>query len=216
MRKRSNFFGITGIAALLLALTLSACSLAPRETEATHTYLLNPDISSKTFSADLEKHDTATLLINLPKPQAGFDTTRMAYLLRPYEVSYYAFNRWGDTPSRMLAGLLVQTMERTGLWRAVVQAPSAVRADYRLDCDNLVLEQQFFSPSRVLVALRAQLIDVKQQRVIGTRDFEVFQTAPTEDAYGGVVAANQAVGKLLGELAEWVGIMMHENMKAAR
>ena len=74
----------------------------------------------------------------------------MAYLLRPYEVSYYGYNQWADTPARMLQRIMVENFEKTGEWNAVLQTPSAVPAQYRLDCDNLVLEQQFFSnPSRV-------------------------------------------------------------------
>ena len=115
----------------------------------------------------------------------------------------------------MLAPLLAQAMERTGLWRVVVQTPSTVRADYRLDCENLVLEQEFFSLSRVRLALHAQLIDVKRQSVMDARDFEVFEDAPSDDAYGGVTAANRAVAKLLGELAEWTGAVM-ESTAATR
>jgi cholesterol transport system auxiliary component len=111
----------------------------------------------------------------------------------------------------MLMRLLAQAMERTDLWRAVVQAPSAVRPDYRLDCDRLALEQQFFSnPSRVRLALRAQLVDIQQQRMMDESAFEIFEVAPTGDAYGGVLAANRAVARLLEEMAGWVTAVMSE------
>ena len=192
-------------------LTLYGCSLGPVERRAPHSYLLNPEFSFKAYSVPATRTDLGTLLVTAPKAQPGFDTARMAYLLRPYEVSYYAVNRWADTPSRMLAPLLAQAMEATGLWLAVVQAPSTVRADYRLDCENLVLEQQFFSASRVRLALRAQLIDVKRQGVMDSRDFEVFEDAPSDDAYGGAIAANRAVAKFLGELAAWAGTVMESS-----
>jgi cholesterol transport system auxiliary component len=176
---------------------------------------LNPEFSFKHFSTNAGRTDRATLLVSVPKPQPGFDTPRMAYLLRPHELSYYAFNQWADTPSRMLAPLLVQAMEMTGLWRAVVQAPSTVRAEFRLDCDNLVLEQQFFSASRVRLALRAQLIDVKRQSVMDARDFEVFEDAPS-DAYGGVIAANRATARLLAGVVEWTAAIMDKSTGAQR
>ena len=200
------------VAVFLLA--LAACSIGPSESRAPTTYLLDPQIAFKTSAANPNWSASATLLVSPPRPQAGFDTARMAYLRRPHEVSYYAFNQWADTPARMLMGLLAQAMERTDLWRAVVQMPSPVRADYRLDSDNLVLEQQFFStPSRVRLALRAQLVDIKQQSIIDTRDFEVFEDAPSDDAYGGVIAANRATAKLLEQLAGWVSTIMSANMQ---
>jgi cholesterol transport system auxiliary component len=200
----------------LLAVALHGCTLGPVEQNAPHTFLLNPDVAVKKISANPKRPDPLILLVSQPTAQAGFETTRMAYLLRPHEVSYYAFNQWADTPARMFAVLLTQTMERTGLWHAVVQAPSAVKADYRLDCDNLVLEQQFFSrPSRLRVAMRALLIDNKRQNVLNARNFEFFEAAPSEDAYGGVLAANRAATQLLEQIAEWVRQLMHENNQSA-
>jgi cholesterol transport system auxiliary component len=193
---------------------LAACSIGPSESRAPTTYLLDPQIVFKTSPANPNWSASAMLLVSPPRPQAGFDTARMAYLRRPHEVSYYAFNQWADTPARMLMGLLAQAMERTDLWRAVVQMPSPVPADYRLDSDNLVLEQQFSStPSRVRLALRVQLIDIKQQRIIGTRDFEVVEDAPSDDAYGGVIAANRATAKLLEHLATWVSTIMNARLQ---
>jgi cholesterol transport system auxiliary component len=91
-----------------------------------------------------------------------------------------------------------------------------VRSDYRLDCDSLVLEQQFFSPSRVRLALRAQLVDLKRQLVIDAQGFEVIENAPSDDAYGGVIAANRAAERLLASLAEWLSTVLHEGTKGDR
>jgi len=211
MTPASNIFAVARVASWLIALALYGCSIGPAETTPVRTYLLNPDIAVKSISANSARGDHATLLVGVPKAQPGFDTSRMAYLPREFELSYYAFNQWADTPARMMLRLLGQAMEATGLCRAVVQAPSPVRADYRLDCDDLVLEQQFFSRSQVRLALRAQLIDVKRQTVMGVRNFEVFEDSLSEDAYGGVVAANQALTKLLDQLTDWLTTVMEED-----
>jgi cholesterol transport system auxiliary component len=188
-----------------LLLLISACSLGPTETSAPRTYFLNPEISWKNPHSYGERIGSAVLLITQPKAQAGFDTARMAYLLRPYEVNYYAVNQWADTPARLLHRIVVENLDKTGQWSAVLQGASSVRAQYRLDCDNLVLEQQFFSrPSRVRLALRAHIIDLKTSAILATQYFELFETAPSEDAYGGVQAANHASAKLLIELAAWL------------
>ena len=217
MKKKVISPGLTQVGLLLLVIMLDGCSLGPAERSAPRTYLLAPEISFKNTAANPAGTARATLLVSPPRAQPGFDTARMAYLLRPHEVSYYAFNQWADAPGRMLMGLLVQTTERTHLWRAVVQAPSPVLAGYRLDCDNLVLEQQFFShPSRVRLALRGQLIDVKQQSVMGTRDFETFEATPSDDAYGGVIAANRAAATLLEQLAVWLSTVMRDSEPQAQ
>jgi cholesterol transport system auxiliary component len=126
-------------------------------------------------------------------------------------VSYYATHQWVESPPRMLAPLLVQALERTGAWKSVVQVPTIVVGDYRLESDQFTLEQRFFEqPNRVRVALRAQLLDLKQYGVVGTKWFEVFEVAPSEDADGGVTAANRAAGRLLDDVAIWAsGCVKH-------
>jgi cholesterol transport system auxiliary component len=156
------------------------------------------------------------VLVTLPKAQPGFDTPRMVYSLRPHELGYFALNRWVDTPAAMLMRPLVRTVEQTGLWHSVVQAPSTFRADHRLDFVNLALEQQFFSPARVRLALRAQLIDIKRQVIIDAQDFEIIEHTAQDDAYGGALAANRAAHKLLEELAAWLGSTINERAPTAR
>jgi cholesterol transport system auxiliary component len=204
----SSLSDMVRLAAFTLVTLIGACSLGPKENTPSHAYFLKPEISWKNPHAFGERIAHSVLLITQPKAQAGFDTALMAYLLRPYEVNYYAFNQWADTPARMLQRVIVENLDKTGLWSAVLQTAGAVPAQYRLDCDNLVLEQQFFTnPSRVRLALRAQLTDVRKQSILATRSFEVFENAASDDAYGGVIAANHASAKLITEMAEWLKIV---------
>lgn len=190
-----------------LVLVLAACSLiAPRSDPEMHTHFLNPDEpSDRAIEQAGPNRGTATLLVSLPLAQAGFDTVRMAYLLRPHEVRYFAVHQWADQPARMVAAQLRRTLEKAGAWRAVVQAPAAVRSDVRLDVDQLVLLQDFTThPSHARLTLGAQLVDLKTQQVIGARRFEAIETAPSDDPYGGVEAANRALSKLLDQVVAWV------------
>lgn len=104
----------------------------------------------------------------------------------------------------MLAPLLVQALEQAGGFRAVVQAPSAVPADLRLDTELVRLQQNFgVQPSRIELALRAQLVDVRSRRVVATAEFEEVEPTTREDAYGGVIAANRALQRLLARVVDF-------------
>ena len=50
---------------------------------------------------------------------------------------------------------------------------------------------------------RSQLVDLKESRVVSTRLFEAEEPAPSEDAYGGVLAANAAMARMLSQVAAW-------------
>ena len=101
----------------------------------------------------------------------------------------------------MISPLVAQALERSGVFRAVVRAPGQAAAELRLDTELMRLLQDFRAqPSRVELALHAQLVDLRNGRVLAAQDFALSENAPSDDPYGGVVAANRALARLLGEL----------------
>jgi cholesterol transport system auxiliary component len=202
------------LVATALLIFSSGC-VAPPVGEAPHTYVLTADERIGDAGPRVEHLREQVLLVNLPQAESGFDTSRIAYLKRPLEVSYYAASQWADQPARMLLPLLVRTLENTGRWRAVVPMPSPARADYRLETTGVMLQQEFMEqPSRMRVSMRLQLVDLRDYRAVGARHFEAIETAPSEDAYGGVVAANRGLGKLLQEAADWVAACVDADRRA--
>lgn len=204
--------------AIVILMMQAGCMVARGTEGPIHTYRLSLEgVTWEPGAPRSEKEHPGILLVNVPQAEAGVDSRRMAYLLRPFEVSYYAANQWVDTPSRMLVPLLAQVFEKSGVWRAVIPMPSSVRGDYRLDSHSLALQQEFLQqPSRVRVTVRMQLLELREQRVIGARGFEIIENAPSEDAYGGVLAANQAVGQLLERVAAWVSACVQNNQACGR
>jgi len=187
----------------LVFLTAAGC-LSPRgDALPVHTYQLSVDGSSdEGIPAPV---DGPVLLVSLPQAEPGFETQRMVYVTRRFELEYYATSQWAESPARLFSPLLVQSAGRTGDWRAVIALPSSIRGDYRLDVAGLAVQQEFLQqPSRVRMTLRSQLVDLKESRVVSTKTFEALAQASSEDAYGGVLAANQATTTLLAQVTSWL------------
>ena len=187
----------------LLVMTVTGC-LSPRtDSSEIHTYQLSLDgWSSETRPGKL---DGPVLLVSQPQAEPGFETQRMVYIKRPYELEYYAVNQWADTPVRMFTTLMVQALNQNDAWRAVIPLPSSIRGDYRLDTHGVLLQQEFLlQPSRVRVVVRMQLVDLKESTILSTRIFEVVENATSENPYGGVQAANRAVAGLLDQIGSWL------------
>jgi cholesterol transport system auxiliary component len=203
------------VACALLALTAAGC-LSPRsESQSPHIYRLSLDSErTEVRPGDI---NGPILQVSLPLAEPGFDTPRMVYLKRPYELEQYALNQWADQPARMFASLMVQGLGRTGSWRAVVPGPGPIRGDFRLDSYGFALQQEFMQdPSLVRVTVRAQLVEAKESRLVGARVFEVVETAQSDDAYGGVVAANRAIAVLLDEIASWLRECLKHSPECSR
>jgi cholesterol transport system auxiliary component len=187
--------------ALALAL-LCGCQVLQPLSAPDRTYFSLADERSIAPVAAQAPATALTLIVNPPHAAAGYDSPRMVYMRQANQPEYFAEHEWIDTPARMLAPLLVASIERSGGFRAVILGPSSVAGDLRLDVEILRLRQEFLAtPSRVHFALRAYVIDDATRRVLASREFEASAPAPSEDAYGGVQAANQAVQSVLDELA---------------
>lgn len=185
---------------LAVLLVVTGCALRPSSKEPV-TYVLTAVGTVK----PLARTGHGVLLVMPPSAEPGYDTAAIAYTRTPLRLDYYSQSRWADTPARMLAPLLVATLDRTHAFRAVVPLPSSVAADYQLDVVLLQLQQEFFQhPSQVRLALRVSLIKTATNRVVASRRFEDLEPAPSDNAYGGVQAANKALAKLLGEIARFV------------
>jgi cholesterol transport system auxiliary component len=142
------------------------------------------------------------LAVSATRAAPGFDTAAMVYVQQAHVLDRYATHRWADTPARLLSQLLTRTLDDSGGFRAVLQAPTMLPADLRLDSEIVQLRQSFLArPSRVELTLRVQLVELAGRRVLATRYIEVVQDAPSEDAAGGVAAANDAVARALTQVA---------------
>jgi cholesterol transport system auxiliary component len=187
---------------LMFVLSLSlllACS--PPQPLQTRVYVLQAELepTQATVRSD------AVLLVAQVRAEAGFDTRQIAYIEAPSTLSYFSQSEWADEPAKLLTPLMAEAIAKTGAYRAVLTQPTPVLAEQRLDIEILRLQQDFLSqPSQLRFSLRASLSAAASNSLIASRIFEAREAATSEDAYGGVQAANRALSTLLTELIDWL------------
>lgn len=197
-----------GLLAALLA--LGGCSLLkPTATPAASFYSLDqgPVTAAARAPAPPSSPPGAnpTLIISPPRAAAGFDSSRIIYIRQAHKMEYFAQSEWVDPPARMLGPLMASALEQSGAFRAVVLTPGSATGEFRLDTEITRLQQDFRPhPSRVNFVLRAYLVDEKTRQVVAWREFDQSLEAPSEDARGGVEAANRVVQQVLQELSAFV------------
>ena len=204
--RRGSFARFAAFASALAMSLLGGCSsLLPPPPPVENIYLLEARVapaSTPDLARSAQQKRAQVLAVSMPRARAGFDTAQMVWVNQEHGLKVYSRNRWADTPARMLAPLLAQTLERSGAFHAVVQTSSAVSATLRLDTELIRLQQDFsVRPSRVQLTLGAQLIDIGTRQVIASAEFDETENAASEDAYGGVRAANLALERLLARLS---------------
>lgn len=184
----------------LAGLSLSSCSLLlPPKPEPVRALL-----SEVPNDLPHQRRHAVSLLILLPDTSPAYDTTRMAYSAKLYQLAYFRDNEWAETPAQMMQPLLVQTLQRTGFFRAILTPPETGPIDYTLRTILLELVQDYtITPPVLRLGFRLQLLG-PSGRLIAGREISVQETMREATPYAGVLAANDAVAKALRETALFV------------
>ena len=188
--------------ASLVPLIAGGCSILPTSGggKPMQTFTLNTDLTQIGRAAQATGK---VLRVSAPNAHAGYENRSMAYSRRSHELSYYAFNEWVDTPSRLLRSELARALERSGAF-TVIAGTKGVYADLRLDTEIVALYQDYrTSPAHAWIVLRVQLIDLRAQKVLATRQFEHSEVMADETPYDGVEAINSGLSTVLPELVEF-------------
>jgi cholesterol transport system auxiliary component len=152
-----------------------------------------------------ERTRSATLLVLTPETMPAYATTQMAYSTEVYQIAYFTKNEWAETPSQMIQPLIVQTLRSTHYFSEVLSPPYFGRHTFDLRIEVLEIKQDFASELAMLdLAMRVSLTRESTNQAVATKELSVNQPMSEKNPYAGVVAANEAMQKLLRELAEFV------------
>ncbi len=178
------------IALACFSFLLTSCTLfSPVQNQGNASYQLKntPSVHTKNTKA-------YTLLVTTPETNAMYNNNQIAYTQNPYQISYYAKSYWADTPANMIQQLMIQTLQNTHFYHAIIPQANMGRYDYILNSQLLELEQDFLvSPTRERFKFSIQLVRAADNHVMATKQFSVSIPTHQNNAYGAVIAANKAV-----------------------
>lgn len=184
-----------------LTIGLVGCSLlSPAPSQSLNKYVLTIKPNIKSY-----QNSGRTIMVSPPKVSPLYSTHNMIYTTSPYKVAYFAKNSWADTPAQMLQPLIIQTLQSTHYYKAVVPASNYSAYDRMLNTQLMDFKQVFHGGFNVFeIRLNAQVIESRTHKILAAKAFTVRVPAPACTPEGGVIAANLATEKLLAQLANWV------------
>jgi cholesterol transport system auxiliary component len=152
-----------------------------------------------------ETTHSVTLLVLIPEATPVYASTRMVYTTDAYQVAYFRQNEWAETPAQMIQPLIVTAMSNTHYFSEVLSPPHFDRHTFVLRSEVLELKQDFTSePAMLQLAIRFHLIREATNQVIATKELSVREPMRERNPHAGVVAANEAIAKVLRELASFI------------
>ncbi len=191
-----------GLFVLLAMLLLSACSLLlPVDVGAQKTYVLN----SEPLLSKPAKLYSQVLLVTQPRLDPLMNNNQMVYLDGQHQLGYFTENRWAAKPNQLFFSVLVETLQKSTGFRAVVGAPYSGLSDQRLDILNFSIVQDFTrNPSVLTVKMDLQFSDVKQQRLLAAKSIQASVATSANTPQAGVDAANLASVDCLKQIVAFV------------
>jgi cholesterol transport system auxiliary component len=185
---------IFGLAAAALA---ASCSiLTPVGTETT-TYVLDQ------LPTGLRRDPAGGAAISVAMPQVAplYATRRMAYSSSRHEIGHFNESEWALPPAQMIQPLLVETLRRTGHF-SEVDASVPARGTFVLRSEVPELLQDFtVQPAQFRLRMRVWLERGAGHEVVARRELSALEPLREATARAGVAAGNEAMEKLLRELA---------------
>lgn len=195
----------------MLTLSLTGCGLLPeRDNTPVDVYTIAPKVAvqpaSESCAQVLSLHNVAV--------SAPWTTSDMLYTQTEHQISSFAYNRWTAAPATLIGNALLESLQRSGLYRGVLNPTSPGSPDIILSISLDKGPIQIFPPqsagknsqatsSREVIALSASLISANSGELLASKAFsQTRQAAP--NPYGGVQATNEIVGKLIGQIIDWL------------
>lgn len=193
----------------LLGLALSGCGLLGSKSKPMDQYTLSPE---PTQPAGATTACAAVLRVSSVEAAPPWSGEDLLYTETPYQVSAYAYHRWASPPATMLTDAIVKAVSASGRYRAVLGPTDPGNGDLTLAVRLVRGPLQTFAgegsasaqSSTESMTLTAALAVTSSGKLLGTKEFSARESAAA-NPYGGVVAANRLAGRLIGELADWLG-----------
>lgn len=190
---------------LLSVIFLTSCGsiLSPMKVSSVSTYTMTNSPANTVFSNHTAS--SKTLLVTLPNASPGYQSSRMIFVMVPYQLRSFSNHRWVAAPAELLMPLIASRLRAEHYFHAVVTSPFSGTANDQLTIQLLTLQQEFLQPqSQVRLSLEVTLQNVATGRVIANRLFQVVVPTTENTPYGGVLATNAAVHQVLDQIATFV------------
>jgi len=146
-----------------------------------------------------------TIKISFPQTLKEKISSKMRYSYSMSERGAYLNSQWSNNIGKLLQGTVIQTLEQSRLFKAVLPYESTAGEDYRLESSIFDFSHHVRgTSSHAVVSIQFSLINTYTGRLIKTKRFSYRESTPTLDAKGYVKATNVAVGKLTKDLLRWL------------
>lgn len=187
------------VAGTLLMILLAGCStkLTPLRSYTLQT----PEVSS----IYKDGYQNKTIKVMQPQSLKEVMSRRMHFSYSPTEQGTYLNSKWSNDLGKLVQGILIDTLQSSGMFKGVVSYASTAKADYRLESTVYDFSHHVRgNASYAIVSIQFTLVSTHTGNLIKSRRFSYHEATKSTDAEGYVEATNRAVESLSSDLLLWL------------
>jgi cholesterol transport system auxiliary component len=193
---------------ILSTVWLPGCSvISPTQSPAIEVYTLSQQMEHAKISSDMKDAKSLILALSPIRSPQGLMSTGIIYQDIDYGFNRYAYSRWSDNPSKLLASYLQQSLAQSQHLSAVIPVSSRVSADLLLEAtlvDFSHHSQTNDAESTGVVSIIFYLINQHDKTLLATKQFTQKVAADQKNAKHAAIAINQASKLVAAALREWL------------
>lgn len=140
-----------------------------------------------------------SIYIETPNMNKSFNTNSILYTLKPHLFEEYAKNRWINLPSSMIHSYLVEAVESSHIYTATLSKKSNILFDYSLKT-NVINLYHAVEGDKSYAVLKIRFDLVSNKELLKTFSYDKKILCKTTDAYGFILAINQAFDEVSSDL----------------
>jgi cholesterol transport system auxiliary component len=147
------------------------------------------------------------ILIDRPTSSDALDTVRIALRRNQLSFDYYADSAWTDPAPRMIQGLLVDSLQRSGRVTAVSRDTLAIRGDFELRIELRHFEAEYNGDAKlptVRVELGLILVRVEDRAIVGSHTVATSAQPARNDVPSVVAAFDEALHTAMRDTLTWM------------
>jgi cholesterol transport system auxiliary component len=184
----------------ILLLALGGCAM--KEAPPLKSYTLD---AGKIPAIATQKYRNKVLKVSYPQTLKEPVTDRIAFSYSSSDRGYYQNSQWSNDLGKLLQGSIIETLQRSRIFKAVLPYASTAGEDLRLESTIYDFSHHIRGDaSYAVVSVGFSLIDTQTGKLIRTKRFSYREPTPTVNAQGYVMATNRALHRLSLDLIRWL------------
>lgn len=186
------------IVLLLIMVAITACTKAP----ALQIYTLEvPEVEQ--YSSSKFKHKV--IKITYPQSLREPMSQKMNFSYSMNDRGTYQNSEWSNHMSKLLQGTIIDVLEQSKVFKAVLSDSSALKENYRLESNIFAFEHRVRDKqSHAVISVQFTFINADTGKLLKSKRFSYREATPSIDAQGYAKATNEAIARLSKDLLVWL------------